>query len=100
MRTVCGTQLYGIGTAMAVYSDTYNGLYPILPGNGPWSEKLGFAYDMEKPDFGPNGKQSNTGRTISASLYLLVRNNNVDPNHFVCPFSEQTDFKKFLPKNY
>lgn len=98
-RTVCGMQLKTIGNAIAIYADDYDGLYPVLPGKGPWSKKLGFAYDMEKPDFAPNGRQNNTDRTISASLYLLVRNMDVDPNQFICPFAEQSDFKRSVPKN-
>lgn len=99
-RAVCGTQLYSIGGAMAIYAEDYDGYFPILPGKGPWSKRLGFDYDNLAPDFNENGAEGNVSRTISASLYLLVRNVDVDPNHFVCPWAEQTDFKKSFPKKY
>lgn len=98
LRTVCGTQLKTIGTAISIYSEDYDGFYPILPGKGPWSKRLGFDYDNSAPDFSENGAEGDVSRTISASLYLLVRNVDVDPNHFVCPWAEETDFKESLPK--
>jgi competence protein ComGC len=91
-RVVCGTNLKGLGTAASVYANDYDDWFPELPGEGEWSKKLGFAYDMEKPDFGKDGAQRLTGRTISASWYLLVREADVSPKSFVCHESNQTAF--------
>ncbi|NLH18262.1 MAG: hypothetical protein GX455_16940 [Phycisphaerae bacterium] len=91
-RVVCGTNLKGLGTAASVYADDYEEWFPELPGEGEWSKTLGFAYDMEKPDFGKDGAQYRTGRTISASWYLLVREVDVSPKSFVCHETNQTAF--------
>ncbi len=91
-RVVCGTNLKGLGTAVSVYANDYDDWFPRLPGQGEWSRKLGFAYDMEKPQFGEGGTQHRTGRTISASWYLLVRQADVSPKSFVCSESNQTAF--------
>ena len=81
-RLVCGTKLKGLGTAISVYAKDYNGYYPQLPGNGPWSKDLGFSFDNPNPDF--IGVHANTPRTITACWYLLVRYSDVDPKSFVC----------------
>jgi prepilin-type processing-associated H-X9-DG protein len=91
-RVVCGTNLKGLGTAMVVYANDYEGRFPELPGEGPWSRELGFVFDMAGPDFARGGAQANVGRTISASWYLLVREADVSPKSFVCPESDQEPF--------
>ena len=78
-RIICGGNIEGLGSAMKVYANDHDGNYPQLPGMGPWSKELGFAFDMEKPDFSETGKQGQAGRTISASWYLLVREADVSP---------------------
>ena len=91
-RVVCGTNLKGLGTAIVVYANDYDGAYPELPGKGAWSKGLGFDYSMPNPQFGPAGTQGDVGRTISASWYLLVREADVSPKSFVCPSSSQEAF--------
>jgi prepilin-type processing-associated H-X9-DG protein len=88
-RIVCNSYLKGLGFALQIYLDD-NQNYPELPGNGPWSKDLGFAYDTPAPDF--QGKHSNTTRTISASWYLLVKYAGVLPAHFVCSETKQSIF--------
>jgi hypothetical protein len=70
---------------MSVYAEEYEGKIPQLPGTGPWSKKLGFAFDLAKPDFSKGGLHSAVDRTITASLFLLVREADVSPKSFVCP---------------
>jgi hypothetical protein len=84
-RIICGTNLKALGNAMAVYANDYNDNFPQLPGTGPWSKYLGFAYDLKSPDFNPGGAQGNVGRTITASWYLLVREADISPRSFICP---------------
>jgi hypothetical protein len=96
-KVVCATHLKGLGTAMVVYSNDYDDNYPQLPGSGPWAQDLGFPYYLQKPDF--QREQANTLRTISASLYLLVRESDVSPKSFVCPTHEQYP-ESIKPKNY
>ena len=84
-KPVCGTNLKGLGTAMIVYGNDYDDNYPQLPGSGPWSKRLGFDYNMKKPDFTKGKAQEKTSRTITSSLYLLVREADVAPKSFICP---------------
>ena len=98
MRVVCQTNLKLLGTAMTVYANDYDGRFPQLPGEGPWSKKLGFDYDLKEPDF--KGLQSNTGRTITASWYLLVREADVSSKSFVCPLSKEKGFEGKKPYNF
>ncbi len=97
-RVYCGTNLKGLGTAMAVYANENKDFFPVLPGKGPWSDRLGFEYDMEKPDFSPEGEQGNVPRTITASWYILVRYADVSPKSFTCPLSKQVEFSGQNPK--
>jgi hypothetical protein len=82
---------------MVVYANDYDGRFPQLPGEGPWSKELGFDYDLKEPDF--KGQQSNTERTITASWYLLVREADAPPGAFVCPTSKEKAFEGENPNN-
>jgi prepilin-type N-terminal cleavage/methylation domain-containing protein len=97
LRVVCGINQKGLGNAIAVYADNYDGFFPQLPGHGPWSKELGFDYDNPSPDFA--GAQANTPRTITASWYLLTREADVSPKSFVCPESGETGFPGRNPNN-
>jgi len=90
MRVVCGTNLKGLGAAMAVYSSDYDTNYPQLPGKGLWSKTLGFDYDLKEPDF--DGAQSDTPRTITSSLFFLVTEADMSPKSFICPESNEWEF--------
>lgn len=96
-RVVCGTNLLGIGRAVTVYANDFNSCYPQLPGNGPWGKELGFDYYNAKPDFA--GAQANTPRTVSASLYLLIRLADVSPKSFVCMESDLIEYSGINPRN-
>lgn len=98
-RVICGTNLKGLGTAMTVYANDYDGEFPRLKGVGPWSKELGFSYDLINPDFSQNGAQGNTGRTITASWYMLVREADVAPKSFVCPQSDHIEWDGKNPQN-
>jgi Tfp pilus assembly protein PilE len=97
-QIVCRTHLMGLGLSFSIYADDYNGYGPQLPGNGPWSKKLGFAYNLTSPDF--EGKQANTTRTITASWFLLVKQAELSLGVFVCPESTQTNFEDIVPDDY
>ena len=86
-RVYCAMNLKGLGAALAVYANDHDGMYPQLPGKGPWDKELGFGYYLEKPDFSEGGSEEYSPRTISASLYLLVRECDVSPKSFVCEAS-------------
>ena len=86
-RVVCGTNLKGLGTAMTLYSNHYDGDFVRL-GKGFWSKNLGYSY--ADADFNPYDFEGSS--TISSSLYLLVRETDVSPKSFVCPSSDQMEF--------
>ena len=96
MRFTCAVSLKGLGAAMIVYANDYDGFFPQLPGSGPWSKELGFSYDNPAPDF--TGAHADTPRTISSSLYLLVREADVSPKSFLCAESWQDEFEGKNPK--
>ena len=91
MRVICATNMKGLGTAHMVYSGDYEDQYVIQGGRGhhPW--------DITSPAWDKPGKnwQNDTSDTITvgASLYLLVREADVNPKSFVCPASNQQEFE-------
>ena len=90
-RLICGTNCKGLGTALMVYAQDFEDDYPVQGGNGRhrWSEQ-GRTQQWYNPDKNWNDPK---WITVSASLYLLVRNADVDPKSFVCKSSDQTPFK-------
>ena len=94
-RVVCGTNLHGIGQAMTTYSSNYDGEYPCQGGgyNHMWAEFTDGWMNEEK-DWSQPGNI-----TVSASLYLLVRQADVSPKSFVCPASEEIEFSGKNPKD-
>jgi len=96
-RVQCASQLRGIGTAMAMYHNDYNEMYP-----KPWNENpngLGFGAGSQyngKGDYAtmpyyadqsllksPSFLQNK--QNVGMCLYLLVRHEEVAPKVFVCP---------------
>ncbi|MFI4910823.1 MAG: type II secretion system protein [Sedimentisphaeraceae bacterium JB056] len=90
-RLICGTNLKGLGTACMVYSNDNDEEYPIAGGKGAdeWATKDGQDDYWDTPDFDWSDSQK---VTVSASLYLLVREADVSPKQFVCQSSDQKEF--------
>jgi hypothetical protein len=93
----CGVYLSGIGKAMMVYANDYGDRLPRAGGCGSvWAERTP---DWTASDgsgaFGLSGADGSGGQaTISASLYLLVKYEEVVPGLFVCPCEKgATEFK-------
>jgi prepilin-type N-terminal cleavage/methylation domain-containing protein len=89
-RLVCATNLKGMGTAIMVYSndDKYE-QYPVQGGTGThtWNDRTGFYAD-------PTVDMSvGANITVGASLFLLVREADVDPKSFVCKSSDQKAYE-------
>jgi type II secretory pathway pseudopilin PulG len=89
-RVVCGSNLAGIGKAILAYANDYGGDYPRagLAGStwstdgeiGEWTSQV--------------GRQYGSSVTITSSLYLLVKWEDVTPGQFVCKGDAGTrDFK-------
>jgi hypothetical protein len=94
----CATNLKQLGTAMIIYANDYEDDFPVLDGKGPWSKRLGFDYYLQDPDFEEGGAEEYNSRTISGSLYMLIREADVFPKTFVCPESEQAPFDGYNDK--
>ncbi len=99
-RLICATNLRGMGTALAVYSndDKYE-QYPNLTLRG------GVVHDWESSttnwsNTSPYPKDWTTqgDLTVSAHLFMLVREADVDPKSFVCKGSDQRPFDN-VPDN-
>jgi hypothetical protein len=91
MRLVCGTNLKGMGTAMAVYAFDYRDEYPIQgAGTHTWGATT---TDWNKPD--KDWKKSKGTLTVASSLYLLVREADVGTKSFNCSHGDgdQTPFE-------
>jgi prepilin-type N-terminal cleavage/methylation domain-containing protein/prepilin-type processing-associated H-X9-DG protein len=94
-RLICGTNLKGLGTSMMMYAADYEDVLPVSGGSGTneWNTglSLGNKWDNENADW--SGDNSGTdGMTVSSSLYLLVREVDMDPKLFVCKSDEERVF--------
>ena len=89
-RLVCGTSVKGLGTAMMVYAQDFDDEYPVQGGSGDhvWAWK-GWTHEWYNTDIDWGGTQE---ITVAASLYLLVRNADVDPKSFVCRSGDERAF--------
>lgn len=92
-RLICGTNLKGLGTACMVYSNDNDEEYPVAgTSNTEWSTDEAIADNYW--DVIDNFKWSDyPDITISASLYLLIREADVSPKQFVCQSSDQKEFE-------
>jgi len=90
-KMVCGTNLSAIGKTMVMYSNDYDGSFPVAGGPQAVWCTLGYILDWsaEFPDdaFGEPGKNT---ATISSSLYLLVKFYEMQPKQFVCKGDKNT----------
>ncbi|MHC4106248.1 MAG: type II secretion system protein [Planctomycetota bacterium] len=89
-RLVCGTSVKGLGTAMMVYAQDFEDEYPSQGGTGQhnwfWEGWTAMWWEPDK-NWAEDGHI-----TVAASLYLLVRNADVDPKSFVCRSGDETAF--------
>ena len=95
-RVVCGTNLKGLGNAMVVYANDYDGQY-VCQGTGTGHTWERTTVGWQNPSI---PWQTARNITVGASLYLLVRQADVSPKSFVCPSSDQHEFSGKNPQNY
>jgi len=89
MRLICGTNLKGLGSSMYVYAYDYDDQFPVLGGDkNTWSSTTAGWDDPDK-----DWSNSASSRTVSASLYLLVRYADVGFKSFICPKGNQQPFE-------
>ena len=107
-RLVCGTNLSGIGKAMMLYATDFDDDFPVAGGpEATWGNN-GEIYDcaayepkaanftVEQSAYGRPGQNS---ITVSSSLYLLVRYEEVQPKQFYCRSDVGTDAFKSKDAN-
>lgn len=85
-RLLCGRNLAGIGKAIAVYANDYDGGLPITGGPGTaWGPGLrDWKAHSRAEAFGLDPNGIGGAATVSASLYLLVKYAGMSPESFVC----------------
>ena len=99
-RMKCSTNLMGIGKAMLIYGNDYDGQFPRSAGkSGQWAMAIPnwrgnnryVAYGLAPDGSGGRG-------TISSCFYLLVRYGKVMPKSFICPGDSGS--REFKPAKY
>jgi len=94
-RVVCGTNLSGIGKAMAIYSnDDENGRFPQAGGpHAHWGTTTAWDAVAEVDAF---GTPPNNYASIQASFYLLVKGDYTTTKQYVCK-SDSQNLGAFTP---
>ena len=83
-RVVCGSNLAGIGKAILLYANEYNGEFPRAGGPASiWSTK-GYIDDWTDQTGAQYGSQPGAKATVTSSLYLLIKYEDVTPAQFLC----------------
>ena len=87
-RLICGTNLKGLGQACMIYANENDEEFPVAGGKGlnTWATKDAQADYWDKDNFDWSNADA---VTVSASLYLLIREADVSPKQFVCQSSDQ-----------
>ena len=99
-RMVCGTNLSGIGKAMLMYANDYDDEFPRAGGkNSVWSNNTpDWRADSRFVAYDLNADGTGGRATISSSLYLLVKYEQVEPKRFVC--KQDSGATEFKPARY
>lgn len=96
-RMVCGTNLSGLGKAMYFYANDYHDQFPRAGGpNSNWGRTPNWQADNLSDAF--SLKEGDGQATISASLYLLVKYEDVTPKSFIC--KSDCGVREFKPYRY
>jgi type II secretory pathway pseudopilin PulG len=84
-RVVCGSNLAGIGKAILLYANEYGGDFPRAGGAGSVWGSAGTIPDWtsQTVPYG-GGRGGGNSVTVTSSLYLLVKYEDVTPAQFVC----------------
>src|SRR3954470_2724323 len=84
-RIKCASNLRQIGQGLLLYAGDNKGVYPRTPSSGGNGFTC-FTGATATDPFGAGGPQPND---VSAALFLLVRNADLNPEIFTCPSSNQ-----------
>ena len=85
-RMVCGMNLGGIGKAMTIYANDYDGELPRAGGtNSVWAGKIPDWMAVNRFDaYGLRADGNGGQASISSCFYLLVKYTDVTPKTFIC----------------
>jgi len=88
-RVKCSSNLRQIGQGLLLYANDNKGIYPRTPAN---NTPTFTAFSPPSPSqgtdpFGTLGAP--TANDVTASLFLLIRNADINPEVFICPSSNQ-----------
>jgi hypothetical protein len=78
-RSLCGTRLRGIGTALALYAIEYRGELPIAGSSQPDASALGFAEGDRH-----TGRGAKLDNNVTGTYWLLVKTGISPPTNFLC----------------
>ncbi len=100
LTMVCGSNLSRIGKAMLMYSNDYDNEFPRAGGkNSVWSNHTpNWRADSRFVAYSLNADGTGGRATISSSLYLLVKYEQVEPKRFVC--KQDSGTTEFKPAKY
>ncbi len=86
-RPTCGVRLAGIGKAMLVYANDYEGQFPRAGArDSSWAARTPNWLGKDRQEAFGIGPGSTGGQaSMSASLYLLVKYVELVPGQFLCP---------------
>jgi len=84
IRMLCGSNLSGIGKAMALYSTDFGGAFPRAGlGTSQWCPNNGLGPNWKRKDR-PMSQVFASGATVTSCFYLLVTGGYTTPKQFVC----------------
>jgi prepilin-type N-terminal cleavage/methylation domain-containing protein len=92
MKVICGTNVKGLGTALMVYAGDYEDAYPVQSGKGSHQWQNATQGWQNAAKNWENGGDTSP-LTVGASLYLLVREADVNPKSFKCPASSEVAYE-------
>ena len=98
-RATCATNLSQIGKAMLMYVNDYDDQLPVAGGpNSKWGTTPNYQADTRRAAFGLDSEKTSGQASISASLYLLVKYEQLRPKSFIC--KGDTNTTEFIPAKY
>ena len=81
-RVVCGSNLAGVGKAILLYANEYSGEFPRAGGPGSQWNTKGEIDNWAAQDGSQYGMPPNCKVSVTSSLYLLVKYEDVTPGSF------------------